>query len=212
MNSEINIIDRFRFFFGLLGITKTEFASKLKMPNQNINKLLDNLSIIKLKSYEICELGCNINWLYTGVGKVTADNENGYYLNLTVPALTEDGYLRVNVIKQRIVDWIVFNYKSIDNFYNLTYNKDLLVLLNFDTLLERNKVIPNSIYTTLENEGCSLKWLLRDDNLIPFNNNHKGVALKNYYTANKKNKNLLKELNQSKASYKYSEVAETIKD
>lgn len=201
MNSEINIIDRFKFFFGLLGISKTEFAIKLKMPNQNVNKLLDTLSVITLKSYEICELGCNINWLYTGIGKVTADNENGYFLNKNVPALTNDGYIKVNIIKQRIIDWIVFNYKTIDNFYKLTNNEDLLVLQNFDKLLERNKVIPMSIYTTLEQEGCSLKWLVRDDDLIPFNNNHKGASLKSYYTANKKNKNLLRELNQSKVSY-----------
>lgn len=210
MNSEINIIDRFKFFFGLLGISKSEFAIRLKMPNQNVNKLLDTLYVIKLKSYEICELGCNINWLYTGVGKVTADNENGYYLNKNVPALTADGYLRVNVIKQRIIDWIEFNYKNIDNFYKLTNNSDLLVLIQFDTLLEINKVIPNSIYTTLYNEGCSLKWLLRDDDIIPFNNNQKGVALKHYFTANKKNKILIKKLNQLKVSYHYTDDLDTL--
>jgi hypothetical protein len=194
MNREIIIFERFKLFFSMLGISKSELARKLNISNQNINKLWESISYIQSKSMEINELGCNLNWLYTGNGKVTSDNENGYKLNNTVTTLTNDGFLKSQLVKNRIIAWIKFNYISIDDFYNFSKNEDVLSLKNICNESVDNEIIKNSIYFSLEEAGCNLHWILSEDNDTPFNNNPNGLLFKDKYYKNKESRKLLSEL------------------
>jgi len=194
MNDEIVILERFKLFFSLLGITKSELARRLKISNQNINRLMVNFSCLEARSLEINKLGCNLNWLFNGVGKATSDNENGYRLNQTSAALTEDGFLKSQLIKKRIISWIEFNFKSIDLFYIHTKNEEVLSLKDKKFESVENEIINNSIYFSLEEAGCNLSWIFNDENETPFNNNDNGISLKEYYSKNKETKNILSEL------------------
>ena len=194
MNREIIIFERFKLFFSMLGISKSELARKLNISNQNVNKLWESISYIQSKSMEINELGCNLNWLYTGNGKVTADNENGYKLNNTVTTLTNDGFLKSQLIKNRIIAWIKFNYNSIDDFYIFTQNEEVLLLKNIFVDSVDKEIIKNSIYFSLEEAGCNLHWILGEDNDSPFNNNSFGILFKDRYYKSKESRKLLTEL------------------
>lgn len=194
MNDEIVILERFRLFYSLLGINKSELARRLNISNQNVNKILNNLSYLQARSSDVNKLGCNLNWLFNGVGKTTADNENGYKLNQNSFALTDDGFLKSQLIKRRIISWIEFNYISIDLFYNHSKNEDVLLLkINKYESIE-NEIINNSIYFSLEKAGCNLNWIFNDENENPFNNNAEGIAFKEYYSKNKETKKILSEL------------------
>jgi hypothetical protein len=182
----------------MLGISKSELARKLNISNQNINKLFESISYIQSKSMEINELGCNLNWLYTGNGKVTADNENGYKLNNTVTTITNDGFLKSQLIQNRIIAWIVFNYQSIDDFYNFSKNEDVLSLKNICNECVDNEILKNSIYFSLEAAGCNLHWILSDDIDSPYNNNCIGILFKERFYKNKESRKLLSELIQVK--------------
>lgn len=199
MTNNDKIILRFKVLYGILGISKMDFAEMLKMPFQNVNRLMLNSETIISKGQIICNLGFSMDWLITGKGKVTLDTPDGLKLNRICDALTEDGYLKSYLIKTRTITWINFIYQDIDKFYKEYPIDELLEFVNEDYEFNYDYNIPNSIYLALEDAGCNLNWLLNNNNTtLPFNQNEKGMKLKDYYTKNKIGRSLLSKLQQGK--------------
>ncbi len=186
MTNDEKIILRFKLFQGILGISKFDFASKLEIPFQNFNRLMNGYKSIITKSDLIIEIGCSVDWLITGNGKVTVDTPNGHILNHQSNVLNQNGYLECYFIKKRIIKWIETSYLSIDNFRSEFLNEEFNEFLNEEFDIINNFTIPNIIFITLDEAGCNLKWLLNDsNNQLPFNINEKGKELKNKFIKNK---------------------------
>lgn len=199
MQNNDKILIRFKIMFGILGISKMEFAEKLQMPFQNIKRLMIKSETIISKGQIICDLGFSMDWLITGKGKVTLDSPKGWKLNKECEALTEDGYLKSILIKKRIKSWIIFIFQDINNFYKEYPIDELFEILNNDFELNYDINITNNIYLALEDAGCNLNWLLNNNSsTLPFNQNEKGRILKEYYTKDKIGKSLLLQLQREK--------------
>lgn len=98
----------------------------------------------------------------------------------------------------RIINWIEFNFESIDLFYIYSKNEEVLTLKETNLEFTNNFIISNSVYFSLEEAGCNLSWIFNDDNENPFNNNYNGVSFKEFYSKNKENKKIFSELILSK--------------
>lgn len=199
MTNNEKIILRFKVLYGILGISKAEFAEILKIQSQNINRLMINSETIISKGQIICDLGFSMDWLITGKGKVTLDTPNGFKLNNKYEALTEDGYLKSHLIKTRTIAWINLIYQDIDKFYKEYPIDELLEFVKDENEFNTDYNVPNSIYIALENSGCNINWLLSNNNAIfPFNQNEKGMKLKEYYTKDKIGRSQLSKLQHGK--------------
>lgn len=179
INTEEQILNRFNIFFNLLDISKLDFGFKLNLSKQNVNRLFENLNTLNKYYSNLSELGCNLNWLCTGQGTVILKNSNGIKIIENNACLDDEGYLVSEVIKKRVVNWIMFNYDSLENFYNQTLNNHIIVLI--DNLYDCEYIVPLELMDLLDEYGCNLKWVLRknnEKNINPYSSNNNGKTLK----------------------------------
>lgn len=147
-NNENDIIERFRKLFRSSGLTKSEFANKIDISHQSLNKYLNQENNIQRISLRIFRAGYSIDWLYAGIGKSKwslIENRNNSIVN------EEFDY---QIQKERIKTWIETNYESIIEYEIARDFKRNEI----KQLFENDKFIPYLILKRIESSGCNISW------------------------------------------------------
>lgn len=147
------------------GLRKSKFAEKLGITPQSLNDYFDCISDIKHLTRKIFRNGFSIDWLYSGIGDMFFSRKR-FEEKFEIPSDFD-----IDLQKQRIIDWIIANYSSIDNFAYERQVKDELLDCLYD-----NDIISHELLVKLENSGCNLKWTI-DQNEPMFKNNTIGKKL-----------------------------------
>jgi len=173
------ILNRFLLFFNILEITKYELSNLLNLKKQNINRLFDNYKCLTSHLFKLRELGCNLDWLYSGEGPIIIKNINGLKLIKTSNLINEDGNLISHIILNKIINWVISNYDSLESFATLTKNNEILEIKN--KFEDYDYVISLDLFQLLQEYGCNIQWLFNSSNKIvtnQFANNLNGIKLK----------------------------------
>lgn len=132
------------------GLRKSKFAKLLEMKQQSLNDYLRGTSDVKVISKKLSKQGFSIDWLYTGQGSMVFQTDR-FEKKFEI----FDSY-NVEIQKKRILDWILLNYDSIENFQ---LERDIIGK-NLFSVLENDDVLPHELLVKLENAGCNLKWTI----------------------------------------------------
>lgn len=176
------ILKRLTLFFNLLKINKIDFANKLNISKQNINRIFKSLKSLSQYNEQLSLMGCNLNWLYSGNGPVVLNNKLGIQIINNSPCLDDNGYLISYIVRKRILIWILFNFDSLESFYNLSKCNLVLELSEENLSMEYENIVETELLEQLYKFGCNLKWIFRNQNDIevsPYNKNDYGIKLKN---------------------------------
>ncbi|PKL77949.1 MAG: hypothetical protein CVV25_13125 [Ignavibacteriae bacterium HGW-Ignavibacteriae-4] len=148
------------------GLRKFNFAKILGISQSSLNDYISGRSDIKMITRILSEKGYSIDWLYTGLGNMYFQPEE--FENTFEIASSFD----VDAQKSRIIEWIKYNYNSIENF---KIERDIIDKDLTDSLYN-DEVIDHELLIKLENAGCNLKWTI-DGNGSQYTENRVGRKL-----------------------------------
>lgn len=148
MNNEKNILARFIQLFKTSGLTKSEFAEKIDVSHQSLNKYLSDENDIQKISIRLFRYGISIDWLYSGKGEPLIGDVKDESL---VTYIKDYDYL---IQKKRIKNWIEINYKSLVEF-EISRDFERYEIQN---IFNNDKPIPYLIAKRIENAGCNIHW------------------------------------------------------
>lgn len=129
-------------------LTKSEFAKRIGISHQSLNKYLNNENDLQKISIRLFNRGFSIDWLYSGKGNHYFETTNSEIL---VENIKDYDY---SVQKIRIKNWIEENYESLIEF-EIERDFERYVI---QRLFEDDKQIPYLILKRIENAGCNIKW------------------------------------------------------
>lgn len=150
MNNEKDILTRFHRLLLTSGLTKSDFAKKINISHQSLNKYLKNFNDIQKLTLRLFRNGFSIHWLYSGKGEPLLNSEE----HLVDAQIIKDfNYREQNT---RIQEWIMDNYINIIEFEIVRGFRRNEIQRIFDEDL----VIPYKILRRIENAGCNILWSL----------------------------------------------------
>ena len=99
--------------------------------------------------------------------------------NKTSNLINEDGNLINHIILNKIINWVISNYDSLESFATLTKNNEILEIKN--KFEDYDFVISLDLFQLLQEYGCNIQWLFNSSNKIvtkQFADNLNGIKLK----------------------------------
>lgn len=148
-------------------LTKSEFAKRIGISHQSLNKYLNNENDLQKISIRLFRRGFSIDWLYSGKG-------NHYFDTTKSEILVEDiKDYDYSVQKRRIKNWIEENYENLIEF---EIERDF-ERYEIQRLFEDDRHIPYLILKRIENAGCNIKWSITGKG-SQYADNPKGNKLK----------------------------------
>ncbi|MEZ4724792.1 MAG: helix-turn-helix transcriptional regulator [Candidatus Kapaibacterium sp.] len=145
---EKNILLRFKKLFRASGLSKSQFALKIGITHQSLNRYLKNIYDIQKITFRLFNIGYSIHWLYSGNGEPFLKNAEKNNLS----ELFENYDYKIQ--KQRIKTWIEDNYTNVMEYeISRDFRKN-----EIQSLFNSENEIPYLILKRIENSGCNLYW------------------------------------------------------
>jgi hypothetical protein len=162
-----NTLKNLQEFFKYTGWTKSEFARRMNILPQNINKYLIGELDVQGIAINLLKEGCNLQWLFENSGNMLADNAAGWKLHFLHNP--EDLLTAI----ERINYFIIIHYGSISKL-EAKYNFDK----GYISKILNDKDITDSFFIVLMNIiGCNMHWVWSGEGII-YHDNQIGEQLK----------------------------------
>ena len=150
--------------------SKAEFSRKLDISQQSLDKYLMGKSDIQKLSIRLFEFGVNLNWFYSGEGKVFIDSDE-----IILNENRESSEILIRQ-KNRINYWIKKHYDSLIDFEN----QNSITKNDLKEILKEDNVFNYTLIKVLKKSGCNTDWILTGEGSL-YSNNEVGKELKRRY-------------------------------
>jgi transcriptional regulator with XRE-family HTH domain len=168
---KMEIFKRLRLFIEQNFLSTREFCELCNCDKSQICRYVNG---VKQPSATILQkfymAGLSIDWLFSGMGDMFASNEQGNILKNQHYQKGKDK--NIEVINERIKQWISENFNTVDNF--LVKSDISSVRLNKE-LTGTNLPTPEFMLC-LSNAGCNIDWVLNGFGK-EYSNNNEGFVL-----------------------------------
>ena len=148
MKNEKDILKRFIKLFDATRLTKSEFAKKINISHQSLNKYLNDENDLQKISLRLFKEGVSIDWLYSGNGEPYINESNS---SIVLTRIEDFDY---SIQKKRIKEWIDKNYENVIEF-EIVRGFERYEVQN---IFKDDRQIPYLILKRIENAGCNIQW------------------------------------------------------
>lgn len=148
MKNEKDILKRFIKLFDATRLTKSEFAKKINISHQSLNKYMNDENDLQKISLRLFKEGVSIDWLYSGNGESYIHKSKN---PITITRIDEFDY---SVQKKRIEEWIEEHYENLIEF-EIERGFDRYEVQD---IFKDDRQIPYLILKRIENAGCNIHW------------------------------------------------------
>jgi predicted transcriptional regulator len=202
MKKNKNIGERLEKFINICGFKHKDIAKIFDITPNYVGKYINGTLNIDNIAEKLNKIGCDLNWLYTGIGNMFADNAAGKKLSDKFNTVIDDS---MRIKYERALQWINRNYRNLKLFideFNLNQEQWQDLLLNF----KASSKASFELSKIMNEAGCNLYWLDTGED-SEYNNEYRGVVLKEKLISGKIDEN---EIQKRKGNLNKEDLKNTI--